>query len=155
MKLKLRNKLHWNLGQNTTQFRLQNCGRNVVCKILAINKLIRWPADDSVSNQDDDAVPVDLPCQNVPNSTCHLGGHYCDYNFGALPLSQVTAIHFNIAWWRHQMETFPASLALCFPSQRPVTRSFDAFFDLCLSKWLSKQSKLRWFETPAFIMTSL
>ena len=36
--------------------------------------------------------------------------------------------------WRHQMETFPALLALCvgnspvtseFPAQRPVTRSFD------------------------------
>ena len=34
-----------------------------------------------------------------------------------------------------------------FPSQRPVTRSFDVFFDLCLNKWLSKQSWGRWFET--------
>ena len=43
--------------------------------------------------------------------------------------------------WRHQMETFSALLALCvgnssmtgeFPSQRPVTRSFDALFDLRL-----------------------
>ena len=40
-------------------------------------------------------------------------------------------------WWRHQMETFSALLALCagnssvtgeFPSQRPVVRSFDVFF---------------------------
>ena len=27
-----------------------------------------------------------------------------------------------------------------FPSQRPVTRNFDVFFDLCLNKLLSKQS---------------
>ena len=27
-----------------------------------------------------------------------------------------------------------------FPSQRPVTQSFDVFFDLLLDKWLSKQS---------------
>ena len=27
-----------------------------------------------------------------------------------------------------------------FPAQRPVTRSFDAFFDLRLNKRLSKQS---------------
>ena len=42
-------------------------------------------------------------------------------------------------WWRHQMETFSALLAICagnspvtseFPSQRPVTRSVDIFFDL-------------------------
>ena len=52
-------------------------------------------------------------------------------------------------WWRHQMETFSALLAICagnspvpgdFPAQRPVTRSFDVFFDLRLNKRLSKQS---------------
>ena len=39
------------------------------------------------------------------------------------------------------METFSALLALCaghpvtseFPAQKPVTRSFDVFFDLCLN----------------------
>ena len=55
----------------------------------------------------------------------------------------------HIAWWRHQMETFSALLALCagnslvtgeFPSQRPATRSFGVFFDLRLKKRLSKQS---------------
>ena len=34
-----------------------------------------------------------------------------------------------------------------FPAQRPVTRSFDVFFDLCLNKRLSKQSWGWWFET--------
>ena len=34
-----------------------------------------------------------------------------------------------------------------FPSQRPVAWSFDVFFDLRLSKWLSNQSRRRWFET--------
>ena len=55
----------------------------------------------------------------------------------------------EIAWWRHQMETFSALLALYaenspvtgeFPAQWPVTRSFDVFFDLNLNKRLSKQS---------------
>ena len=35
-----------------------------------------------------------------------------------------------------------------FPAQRPVTRSFDVFFDLRLNKRLSKQSWGWWFETP-------
>ena len=35
-----------------------------------------------------------------------------------------------------------------FPSQGPVTRSFDVFFDLRLNKMLSKQLRRRWFETP-------
>ena len=34
-----------------------------------------------------------------------------------------------------------------FPTQRPVTRSFDVFFDLRPNKRLSKQSWSWWFET--------
>ena len=65
---------------------------------------------------------------------------------------------FKLSWWRHQMETFSALLAICagnspvpgeFPSQRPVTRSFDVFFDLRQIKRLSKQSWGWWFETPS------
>ena len=36
-----------------------------------------------------------------------------------------------------------------FPSQRPVTRSFDVFFDLLLDKRLSKPSRRQWLETPS------
>ena len=62
------------------------------------------------------------------------------------------------SWWRHQMETFSALLAISagnslvtgeFPAQRPVVRSFDVFFDLRLNEWLSKQSWGWWFETPS------
>ena len=61
-------------------------------------------------------------------------------------------------WWRNQMETFSALLALCagnspvtgeFPTKRPVTRSFDVFFNLRLNKRFSKQSWGWWFETPS------
>ena len=54
------------------------------------------------------------------------------------------------------MEIFSALLALCagnsgeFPAQRPVTRSFDVFFDLRLNKRLSKQPWGWWFETPSW-----
>ena len=34
-----------------------------------------------------------------------------------------------------------------FPSKRPVTQSFDVFFDLHQNTRLSKQSRRRWFET--------
>ena len=36
-----------------------------------------------------------------------------------------------------------------FPAQRPVTRSFDVFFDLRSNKRLSKQPWGWWFETPS------
>ena len=35
------------------------------------------------------------------------------------------------------------------PLTKPVTGSFDVFFDLCLDNLLSKQSWRRWFETPS------
>ena len=42
-----------------------------------------------------------------------------------------------------------------FHTQRPVTRSFDVYFDLRLNKWLSKQPWGWWFEMPIMvIMTS-
>ena len=62
-----------------------------------------------------------------------------------------------VSWWRHQMETFSVLLEVCagnlpvtgeFPPQRPVTRSFDVFYDLRLkNNRLSKQSWGWWFET--------
>ena len=61
------------------------------------------------------------------------------------------------SWKRHQMETSSALLALCaenspvpgkFPAQSPVTRSFDAIFELHQNKRLSKQLWGCWFETP-------
>ena len=36
-----------------------------------------------------------------------------------------------------------------FPSQRPMTQSFDVFFDLHLKKWLSEQLRRRWFKTSS------
>ena len=60
--------------------------------------------------------------------------------------------------WRHQTETLSALLALCdgnppvtggFPSQRPLTRTFDVFVDLRLCKRLSKRPRHRWFKTPS------
>ena len=35
------------------------------------------------------------------------------------------------------------------PSRKPVTWSFDVFFDLRLNKRLHKQSRHRWFEMPS------
>ena len=63
----------------------------------------------------------------------------------------------KMPWWRHQMKTISALLALWegnppvtggFPSQRPVTRSFDVSLDLRLNKRLNKQSRRKEFGTP-------
>ena len=71
-----------------------------------------------------------------------------------LYISTVVMLVLITTWKRHQMETFSALLVLWggnsrvtgeFPSQSPVTRIFDFFFDLRLNKKLSKQSKRQWF----------
>ena len=76
-----------------------------------------------------------------------------------VPMDSVESKQPRVPWWRHPMETFSALLALCdspssgeFPSKRPMTRSFDVFFDLRLNKRLSKQSRRRWFERPSHLL---
>ena len=73
-----------------------------------------------------------------------LTGHLCiTQNIILLSYIKARLYDRGIAWWRHQMETSSALLAICagnlpvtgeFTAQWPVTRSFDVFFDLCLNK---------------------
>ena len=97
-------------------------GRHICADHHSIGEIHRWPVDSN-----------------------HQG-----------PLFYLLLRHY--AWWRHQMETFSALLALCaenspvageFPAQRPMTQSFDVFFDMRLNKRLSKQSWGWWFDTPS------
>ena len=86
--------------------------------------------------------------------TKHILLNFCDIFLFLNPVGPIE--YAATTWWRHQMETFSALLAICagnsqvageFPTQRPVTRSFDVFFDLRLNKRLSKQSLGWWLET--------
>ena len=118
------------MNQTSNIFFQENAFENIVWKMAAI--LSRPQCVDSSLVQD----------------RCHMGDK---------PLPESMLTHFTGAsWWCHQMETFSALLAICagnspvhgeFPAQRPVTWSFDVFFDLRLKKWLSKQSWGCWFET--------
>ena len=54
----------------------------------------------------------------------------------AIFMAYKTRCETTTSWWRYQMETFSALLAICagnspvtdeFPAKRPVTRSFDVF----------------------------
>ena len=73
-------------------------------------------------------------------------------SFRYIDIYMIVIIHDDVIKWKH----FPCYCAICagnspvpgeFPTQRPVRRSFDVFFDLRLNKRLSKQSWGRWFET--------
>ena len=55
--------------------------------------------------------------------------------------------HDGIIKWKHFPRCWPFMRGI-HRWQRPVTRSFDVFFDLRLNKRLSKQSWGCWFETP-------
>ena len=82
---------------------------------------------------------------------------------GMQRISEKPLLSIYFRWWNDHMMTssnrniFSVTGPLCgeftshlwIPAQRPVTRSFDVFFDLCLNKRLIKQSWHRWFETPS------
>ena len=80
------------------------------------------------------------------NPLTHLNkGQYNDTKFKSIFNYE------NIIKWRHFPRYWPFVRGIPgeFPAQRPVTRSFDVFFDLGLNKRLSKQSWGWWFETPS------
>ena len=117
------------------------------------------------------------PC--CPNEPCYLGNFswhslegylsvYLPRCFTARAIVSKITVHqpsphiiiyiFFWKWWRYQMGTFSAQLALCagislvtgeLPAQRPVMQSFYVFFDLLPNKRLSKRWKGWWFETPS------
>ena len=71
-------------------------------------------------------------------------------------LNQASGDPFGHSWWRRQMETFSAFLAICAihrlsvnsPRKGQWRGALLFFFDLRLNKRLSKQSWGWWFETP-------
>ena len=74
-----------------------------------------------------------------------------------MPLVMTSVYDTSFGMMTSSNGNFSALLALCagdspvtgeFPAQRPVTRSFDVFFDLRPNKPMDKQSWGWWFETP-------
>ena len=86
-------------------------------------------------------------CKGNARNYSNPAGH-CPIGSGDLTVS-----HDDVIKWKHFRVTGP----LCgeftgpgeFLAQRPVTRSFDVFFDLRPNKRLSKQPWGWWFETPS------
>ena len=78
----------------------------------------------------------------------------CGAFFPSMDISYHTNQKINdVIKWKYFLRYWPfcagnAPVTGEFSSQRPVTRSFDVFFDLCLKQRLSKQSRNWWFETP-------
>ena len=59
-------------------------------------------------------------------------------------------LHDDVIKWKHYPRYWPFVQGNHRSRvQRPVTRSFDVFFDLCLNKRFSKQSWGWWFETQS------
>ena len=96
----------------------------------------------------------------INNSVCYVTyhGHYDNITCASVHGKLHACIFILWTWWRHQMETFPLYWPFVwgnspvtgeFPIQKPVTRSFDGFFDLRLNNRLSKQWRGWWFGTPS------
>ena len=125
---------HWNeIGVQTT-------GHSTICSTLRLGKQHRTHQSSALL-----ALYWGIYCWSVDSP-----------HKGPVTRKTISCHYMQYTWWRHQMETFSALLAICagnspasgeFPAQRPVTRSLDVFFDLRLNKRLRKQSRGWWFET--------
>ena len=97
-----------------------------------------------------------------PDSLTHMCGIRGRWVNGLQPQhtqpSPKQMLIFQKSWWRHQMETFSALLAICagnspvsgeFPAQRPVTSNVDVFL-ICarINCWVNNDEG-RWFEMPS------
>ena len=152
------------------------CGDSCVLKILLPARNHNWSYIDMSSHVQDvpgnwhrhlwDGISIRRGCPSVDKSRIpSWGGAWLApafpirlYITGKLRLEGMTYRGKAEAWLMMTSSngTFSALLAICagnspvpgeFPTQRPVTRSFDLFFDLRLNKRLSKQSWGWWFET--------
>ena len=91
-------------------------------------------------------------CEATLICTDRRGYTLLSYNmFNVLWCFQSWFGHDDVIKWKHFPCYWPFVRPFTgsgeFPAQRPVTRSFDVFFDLCLNKRLRKQSWGWWFET--------
>ena len=114
-----------------------------------VNSLHKWPVTRKMFPFDD----VIMTKEKIPHAqdTRRYGRKMITYAINVY----TTLAHDDVIKWKH----FPyVLLALCegnspiiseFPSQRPVMRSFEVFFDLHQNKRLSKHLWRRWFETPS------
>ena len=147
-------KYRWTIFQCENYFISHIFGIIMTYYILIIVTVTRkmFPFDDVI-----------MMCHDIPNvdpsvSFFRIRLSHCPayINFQNMYIQCYYIWHSSKSWWRHQMETFSALLAICagnspvsgeFHAQRPVTRSFDVFFDLRRNKRLSKQWWGWWFET--------
>ena len=102
--------------------------------LTARNQVLRHSESEKSVNAEQCHGDIYIPFNNL-----HIALHESRYKV-------LTRSNILWSWWRHQMEIFSALLAICagnspvpgeFPTQRPVTQSFDVYFDLRPNKRLS------------------
>ena len=107
-----------------------------------LRKLLRYSGGDSalawksicLENSYSGLISCSINCSKNRQKLAYAGWVITE----AIPISATCAVILfssgSLTWWRHQVETFSALLALCagispmtdeFPAQRPVTGSFD------------------------------
>ena len=169
-----KNKLQWNMNQSTNIFVKEIGIENVVCARLFRRRSKKTskfcvtghsPGNLTVS----DEFPSEM-ASNAENVSICWRHHGQDMlNVLTRVMSFAHQVYFGgnqplkikkSKWYIMTSSNgiISALLALCagnspvtdeFPSQRPVTRDFDVFFDLSLNKPLSKWLWGWWFETPS------
>ena len=136
--LTIRNKSHWH----------QNKKKNLLMKM----NLKRWSAKWRPYSLGHDVL---ISCEtSISTNLVSLLWLSSSYYKWIKLICEICKCHYDVIKWKHFPCYWPfvrgnSPVTGEFPSQRPVTRIFDVFFDPLLNKRLSKQSWGWWFETPS------
>ena len=114
----LRNKPQWNFDQHSYIFIKKNAFENLICKMAAI---LSQP--ECVNNNTFSIFMLEILYEKLQDDV-------------------VKWKHFPHYW------SFVQGIHRSPVKKRPVTQSFDVFFDLHPNRWLSKQWWGWWFEMP-------
>ena len=103
------------------------------------------------------SVLVRYPLQDIYNvSIIYKKNPLSHRHLTKWPSVKINNFHDYVIKWKHFPRHWPFVRGIHqftspgeFPAKRPVTRSFDVFFDLRMNKRLSKQSRSGWFETQS------
>ena len=97
-------------------------------------------------------IAIVMVCGHGHSDSTIASQHYHQHLHCNPPSLLSLIIHDDVIKWKLFPHNWPFVRGIHtgpgeFPTQRPVTRSFDVFFDLLLNKRLSKQPWGWWFET--------
>ena len=149
----------FNIKMSSCLFRNSHCGDKTVKRSSYLNNGNSYIFPVPILNQPPVRfIYICCWCKNIPIFVTTWQWRHMGVMMFQITGNSTVCVKTYLGWQEKKRQNSTALLSLCagnspdtgeFPAKRPVTRSFDVFFDLRLNKRLSKISWGWWFETPS------